>query len=212
MFMKRKVFVSVLFLLVSMFVCLPVVSANYLNVGDSVVINQGTESAGDGGAFYVTDGSFTFKTFCESDYQFFQPGGTYVVSSITTDIAPGNAYLMTLYWNGTLPGYNYGTPGAGAALQEAVWYLAWLNGTPAVGGPQGQDNSYVTLAQNAIASGAWSGIGDVRGFDYPFNYPPQTWNYGQGQPMYTLVPEPATMLLLGLGLLGLAGIRRKFKK
>ena len=34
---------------------------------------------------------------------------------------------------------------------------------------------------------------------------------GDGEPDYS-VPEPATMLLLGLGLLGIVGVRRKFKK
>ena len=35
-----------------------------------------------------------------------------------------------------------------------------------------------------------------------------TYNGGGGAP----VPEPCTMLLLGLGLIGVAGVRRKFKK
>jgi hypothetical protein len=58
----------------------------------------------------------------------------------------------------------------------------------------GQD--YDTLIA-VFASSAWAGSGGVRGID---------------NVNVSTVPDPATILLLGLGLLGVAGVRRKFKK
>lgn len=50
----------------------------------------------------------------------------------------------------------------------------------------------------------------------PWNWNPNNPNYGswlvRTTPTPAPVPEPATMLLLGSGLIGLAGFRRKFKK
>jgi hypothetical protein len=43
----------------------------------------------------------------------------------------------------------------------------------------------------------------------PANGAPYELVGGTGR--FEAVPEPATMLLLGLGLMGIAGIRRKFK-
>jgi hypothetical protein len=51
----------------------------------------------------------------------------------------------------------------------------------------------------------WSPAADPQGFD-------SDYLTISSNPIPNPTPEPATMLLLGLGLVGLAGVRRKFKQ
>lgn len=70
-------------------------------------------------------------------------------------------------------------------------------------------NGTVDLDSTALLSGinVWYGNAEVTGYSL-------IAGSGQNYPISdeTTVPEPTTMLLLGLGLMGLAGVRRKIQK
>jgi hypothetical protein len=136
------------------------------------------------------------------------------------DLEPTTAYLYTLFASGKLSNYQYS--GAGRAtsagtLQKVIWYLEGEIGnlTDSSGGfllssaQIAQANAWITQANNAVNSGAWSGLGQVRVLNM-WGVDPTTGQYVKLAQDQLYVPIPAALLLGMLGL-GAAGLKlRKF--
>ena len=176
-----------------------------------------------------------FQTFCIEENEYIYPNAPHSatisngainggiggkIKNGTDPISIGTAWLYYQFAKGTLKDYDYADTGVGrkvsaAALQNTIWWLEGEASTP--------DNVFYTAIKNQFINNGLDPMADNDGkigkiipvaalnlweSGYAGNLDPS--HVRQDQLIVT--PIPAVVWLLGPGLLGLFGVRRKFRK
>jgi hypothetical protein len=191
--------------------------AGPISAGDYVTLTDGPGTTG-GGEFNLTvNGAQTFITFCLQRTEYIDFTHTFRVDSVNTYtltdpvsnggdalgrdyLSSQTAYLYTMFRAGTLSGYAYSGSGRTAsanALQNAIWMFENEMAMNAL-------NPFVMLANKAVASGAWSGLGQVRVLNLSRN-----GVEAQDQLALQEIPEPGVLLFFGTGLILVALTMRR---
>ncbi len=222
----KKFLVGLTMVLMGLILMVPGAFAYSINVGDYVKFVDGP-GASPGGSFGVKikDGTTypttpDFYTFCLEGGEYIDFSSTFYVYDISGVAYNGSigiagdplnnetAYLYTQFALGSIAN----TITNSTALQIAIWAFEnekgySINSNDIYSGGVAISNTLAqTYADNAIGAG-WRTTGNVKVMNIRYN----NANGALAQSQLVYVPEPGILLLLGLGLIGVAGIRRKFK-
>jgi len=185
-------------------------------------VNDTTGRSGNGGPFQIlgfTDPSVNFQTFCVEEKEYISLGGKYYgsIDPLVYYSSGPNSLSSAAIDSHTAILYNYFldhqstlSDGDKTLIQNAIWaYQGQLQyGTPDV-----SNNSYYNDAKAGTLQASNRTIMALNLWTVDVGNGPYAGNQGdydaRAQSMLIATPEPGILILLCLGLVGVAGIRRK---